>query len=411
MYDCVIAGGGPSGSRLARVLARNGFSVLVLEEHPEIGVPVHCTGIVGPRLRDEFDLDPSVFSSHIHQVMANFPDGRQVKLPTPIRPLLVDRKMLDQHLAQKARDEGAELITGARVSTIEQEKDFVRAVFELDGKIKHVQGRLGILATGSMSPLPRKSGIDPAPSYYQSVQTLVPVSGIDGIELFLGDQVAPGSFAYAVGNGDGPARVGLITRRNSRKHFHSLVENSPLTPRLMGDVLLPVYRPMPFGVPGCTVSGRVMAVGDAACQLKSTTGGGVYFSIVCADILGKVITDSRQGGDFNQGMLKSYDTLWKKRLGTELKAGLALRRFLEGVGDPWWNRVGRAIEEPELSRLISEYRDFDNHHRFILEFFKNSAARRFVLEGLTWNLPGLRWLFGLEKEAGDSANGGKSLLC
>ena len=41
-YDVVIAGGSISGLLTAREIARNGNSVLVLEENFEIGTPDHC---------------------------------------------------------------------------------------------------------------------------------------------------------------------------------------------------------------------------------------------------------------------------------------------------------------------------------------------------------------------------------
>jgi len=45
-YDVVIAGGSVAGLFCAREIARNGHSVLVLEEDHEIGTPEHCGGLV-----------------------------------------------------------------------------------------------------------------------------------------------------------------------------------------------------------------------------------------------------------------------------------------------------------------------------------------------------------------------------
>ncbi len=45
-YDVVIAGGSISGLMSAREIAKNGYSVLVLEEGFEVGTPDHCGGLV-----------------------------------------------------------------------------------------------------------------------------------------------------------------------------------------------------------------------------------------------------------------------------------------------------------------------------------------------------------------------------
>ena len=45
--DILVVGGGPAGLYAAQRLAVHGLQVRVLEEHPTIGLPVHCTGIVG----------------------------------------------------------------------------------------------------------------------------------------------------------------------------------------------------------------------------------------------------------------------------------------------------------------------------------------------------------------------------
>ena len=46
MYDAVVAGGSISGLLTAREIAKNGHSVLVLEEGFEVGSPEHCGGLV-----------------------------------------------------------------------------------------------------------------------------------------------------------------------------------------------------------------------------------------------------------------------------------------------------------------------------------------------------------------------------
>src|SRR2546425_5277937 len=46
MNDAIVVGAGPAGLYTALRAAEGGLSVVVLEEHEELGVPTHCSGIV-----------------------------------------------------------------------------------------------------------------------------------------------------------------------------------------------------------------------------------------------------------------------------------------------------------------------------------------------------------------------------
>ena len=41
-FDLIIIGAGPAGSAAAFTAAKENISVLLLEEHPKIGIPVVC---------------------------------------------------------------------------------------------------------------------------------------------------------------------------------------------------------------------------------------------------------------------------------------------------------------------------------------------------------------------------------
>jgi len=43
-YDIVVAGGASAGCSAAMTAAQKGVKVIVIEEHPIIGFPRHCTG-------------------------------------------------------------------------------------------------------------------------------------------------------------------------------------------------------------------------------------------------------------------------------------------------------------------------------------------------------------------------------
>ena len=82
-----------------------------------------------------------------------------------------------------------------------------------------------------------------------------------------------------------------------------------------------------------------MVVGDAAGQVKPTSGGGIYYGLLCADIAADTLHRALQEGDFSAGMLSRYERKWKKRLGRELKIGYWARRMFERLSDGQIDRI------------------------------------------------------------------------
>ncbi|MCD4782952.1 MAG: NAD(P)/FAD-dependent oxidoreductase [Candidatus Eremiobacteraeota bacterium] len=388
MYDCIIVGAGPAGSHTAAKLAKMGFSVIILEEHREIGIPAHCTGIVGENVITGFNIPENLILKRIDSVRVHSPSKEKLILPTPIKPFVIDRVLFDRHLFQCATEAGADYLKSARVEDIQQKKDSV-SVFYKNGKSSgSVEGKICIVAVGAMSPLSRRIGISGGNLSYGSAQLDVEIEEIEGIELFVGNEIAPGSFGYAVSTNGKIAKVGLIARGNAAGRLNSLLDSDFLKEHVVKKCTPPRFRRMPFGIVKNSVIGRILSVGDTACQVKSTTGGGVYYGMKSAEILSNTILESVVNGDFSLSSLKKYDHRWKKEIQTEISVGLFLRKFLENVNDDWWNRMPGILRSPGMKSLIEDYKEFDHHRGFILSFFKGMGPGR-IMSDIMKSITGL----------------------
>jgi len=56
--DVVVVGGGPAGCFVGEALAKQGFEVVIVEEHGEVGNPTCCAGIVGTGGFRELKIKP-----------------------------------------------------------------------------------------------------------------------------------------------------------------------------------------------------------------------------------------------------------------------------------------------------------------------------------------------------------------
>jgi len=368
--DVLVVGAGPAGSTAARLLAEGGLDVEILEEHAEVGTPVHCTGLVGEEVFRDFDVPRALVSSRLERFRVVAPGGGAFDLPRA-GAYALDRRALDVFLANQAVLAGARLSTGVKVRSVENLGDRVRVVAQ-SGHAR--EARLCVLACGAMSNLPARSGIIAPRTYFRTVQANFENDGLEGAEIYLGRDVAAGSFGYAAATGCG-VKVGVIARGVARHGYERLLRRMPGLRRVTADT----YRRIPMGACRKSVAERVLAVGDAAGQTKTTTGGGIYYAMLCARMLAETVLQSRRGSDFSLRLVDGYDAAWRRRLGLEIQGGLWLRGFFEHVGDDEVDRLVAVAASPPVQDVFLREWDFDFHHRLLVGLARLPELRRHCL--------------------------------
>src|SRR5262249_19691250 len=211
MRDVAIVGAGPAGLTAARMLASRGRDVVVLEEHREVGVPVHCTGVLGMDAFSEFPLPSHAILGTAQVATFVAADGSTASVDAErARAAVVDRVAFDQALADASLASGAEVRRGARARTIAISDASVGIT--LDGG-ERVESRSLILACGANYRFNRQLGLGVPRSFVQSAQLELPLDGPSSVEVHLGREVAPAGFAWAVPfhrDGEPHTRVGLM---------------------------------------------------------------------------------------------------------------------------------------------------------------------------------------------------------
>ena len=95
-FDVVVVGAGPVGGYLSRKLNECGHSVLLLEEHNEIGRPFQCAGLVNPAAMETIGIENSILTT-IWGANIHSPSGNMVTIghPEVPRTFSVCRKIFD----------------------------------------------------------------------------------------------------------------------------------------------------------------------------------------------------------------------------------------------------------------------------------------------------------------------------
>lgn len=384
IHDVVIAGGGPGGLYAGASLARRGFDVVLCEEHADIGLPVHCTGVLAHDALAEFGIDADSVLNDLTTVRFHSPSGATISYTTPsVEAIVVDRLAFDRGLAMSARRAGVRLMSGSRVTDVSVDEG--GATFcTRDGRT--VRARACVLACGATYSLQRRFGLGLPKSFLQSAQAEVPCDRLHDVEVHFGSNVAPSGFGWAVpvARPDGPhVRVGVMSGRDAARHFERLL--AAVAPRWGASRSVeggPRQKLLPLAPIDKTFSDRLLVLGDAAGLVKPTTGGGIYYSLVSAAIAADVLASALGRNDLGEGALSEYERRWRKRLSGELEAQLALRRVAERLTDEDIDGLFELARTDGIMPILRRTARFNRHRDLIVALFSHPPARRILFRAL-----------------------------
>ena len=396
IHDIVVVGGGPAGCHTASLLAREGFDVHVLEEHSIIGEPVDCSGVVGAESFATLGLPNSLRLEEIRALTLVSPSALKVCFSPPY-PLayIIDRAAFDRAIAERMFTSGVSLHLGAHVVDVRGPGDYVEVDFVRTSTLQSrnskssvadsIKAKAVILAGGPRYKLQKKLGMGMPGDFLKTAQTDLPVRGIKETKVLLGSQVAPDSFAWVVPYRRGAeefARIGVSAKVSAVPYLRRL-----LAQLLAGGHLSCGKAPIrswviPISPIQKTYADRVLAVGDAAGQTKPTTGGGIYYGLLCAEIAAETVARAFAKGDFSSGILRGYEKAWRKKLGTELRLGAFFRRLVERLTDEEIDALFLIVQSDGVLSGIAQKARFDQHRDVILFALRHPGLGKIFLRGL-----------------------------
>ena len=381
-YDVAVIGAGPAGSMAAKYAAIAGARTVLLEEHAAVGWPVECAGLLGAGALAESELAGGSFILRGMFGAAIFsPGGSRLHFKArSCKAYVVDRRLFDRAVALDALREGAEL----------RLRSFVRKIRSEDGKCtlilaggEEIKAKIVISAEGVRGRLARQAGILPPEIILSGAQVEVPfaVEDPESVELHLGQ--APGLFAWVIPTNEETARIGLCTRERGCEHLRAFLKTEKIRKRVRGSATTMNVGGLPLGSPAATAVEGLLAVGDAAGQVKPTSGGGIYPGLVAAKIAGGVAAAAASEGDGSAERLGEYDRLWRAKLGRELDIGMRVNRMLNKMSAAELDGViGYLAGKPRLIRAIEEHGDIDRPSHLMAKMLRHLDWDAIKLAGL-----------------------------
>ncbi len=355
--DVLVVGLGPAGATtLNKItkLAGNDLSILGVDKRERPGFPVQCgefmpspeeMAILTPDVPDAknfFTFDSKYISSRTNRISFHSPQGKIIQ--TPFEGYTIHRGIWNEDLLLTAEQLGAKIWRSSRVIGMENNKILIS---QKDGSPESVQARVIVGADGARSRIARYYGLAEKRNIEHFVYTkqhiITDIQSLKydstDIQMFFGSQYAPGAYAWVIPKDKNTANVGVglrtpmskreITVSQALENFVSkhpyvseITEQTSIESTIGG--LVPVGLPLKKTV---DEQKRVILVGDSACQVVSSVGGGIPTSMVAGSIAAETIYNYT----VKKGSLTEYEAKWKAQMMAMFNRAYKLRRLFDKI--------------------------------------------------------------------------------
>ena len=309
MYDVIIVGAGIAGCVLADKLDDAGLSIIVIERSKRLKKD---SGIVA--YRNVGRTIPRSFIDHnINEITLVSPFGSTASIRTRESfACIIDRQKFNKHLLGNISD----FVVEDHVKDIIWEDGFVQVI----GNNNKYYGKMVVGCDGANSIIRKKlNQYDRLDAKDEIVFGALAFDKIrqNSIHVYFNKIFSTDFFAWTIPQNN---EYGLMV---GKRPFEFIDYFRKKLGYELKDLL--VY-PM---IIGCKKSytDRVLLIGESAGQNKPITGGGIDLAIASSEYAAYVIKNAFKANRFDADFLKTYEELWLKDFGSEIKKQLFLRKM------------------------------------------------------------------------------------
>ena len=306
----------------------------------------------------------------IHSAKMHSPAGISIQIGQPhkVRTYTVCRKKFDQAVAKQAVYSGAMISLNSKPEDVQITDSHVELFVNLDGERILLKSKLLIGADGAHSWTRRKFKMGRPKELMIGYQ--VEVTGYqtdDGVlEMYTGEDIAPGFFSWVIPTGFGTHRIGMWSKaelqngKSSEEMLHYLMKESKWSDRFSECSVVAQYcGPVPSGMVKKPYKDRVMLLGDAAGMAKPTTGGGIGpgFEQI-QEIIGPLVS-AINCDSLSEKNLKKICKHWYKMKGDQDTARKLRNLLVSDLSDEELDNHFTEFSRPDVIELINKVADIE----------------------------------------------------
>jgi geranylgeranyl reductase family protein len=389
-YDVTIIGAGPIGSTLAYELAKEDINVCLIDKKKVIGLPLQCAGIINKRVLDVNQFPDELILNKAKGAVLHSKNHSLTVSKEEDQAIIIDRVALDQFIYNRAIENGVDSYLSSKVLAIDDLEGKVS--FKNESAEKSIKSKIIVGADGPLSIVSSAFGNDF--DYYCASQYLVKIeednNDMSFVDLYAYGDLFPG-FIWQIPVSENIFRIGLFSNYDYKRQNEILndflmnefqYENYEIIEKYKGKI--PIYNKE-----NKLFKNRALIIGDAASQIKPTTGGGLLIGFEAVKMAKKAIVNALDSEDFNslnlekethddkeilQDCLKSYQDDFEERFIKEFSYQFKVQKTLCTLSDDDLDYFFEKLKEKEADKLISEYGDMDNQSILVKEFLKRGLV-------------------------------------
>jgi geranylgeranyl reductase family protein len=338
--DVLIVGLGPAGASTLKNLATlvgNDFKILGIDKRERPGFPVQCGEFMPspdemdilmadvPNAHEFFTFDQKYISQDTDRISFLSPNGKIIQ--TLFDGYTIHRGKWNEDLIRSAKNSGAEVWTSSKAVSRDNNTIWISRNRESP---EPIEAKIVVGADGARSHVARWANLEEKRSnehfvfVKQHVMTNIVSSEYNplDIQMIFGREYAPGAYAWIIPKGSNSANVGVGIRSpvakgrmTVSKALNNLISKHPFVSRILKDAVIEstIGGLVPVGLPykkTVDVPSSTLLIGDAACQVVSSVGGGIPPSMVAGSIAANEIYSHL----VQNTSLQTYESKWREQL-------------------------------------------------------------------------------------------------
>ena len=355
-YDVIIVGSGPAGTSCAKKLAENGFSVKVFDKRQEIGSPKRCGEGLDERVQEMIGKIPErCIAQKIKGARIYAPNGKYLEAVLEYGGFVLERKVFDKWMAEKAVKVGAQIQANTLISSLIKNNGYFTGVRgEFSGEEFEEKAKMIVCSTGAESPLRNQAlKVYSKPNLIDSCLQYE-MSGVDidsdFIHIYMGNKIAPRGYTWIFPKGKERANVGVgvIPGEKTAKFYLDNFINAKQEIK-KGSIIEVNAGCVPVGgMLENMVANGFLICGEAAHHVNPIHGGGIKEAIISGRLAADVISDALKKGDISEKYLSKFNKLWWEERGNHMRSIEKLREVVEKLSDEDLNDLADALKPEDL---------------------------------------------------------------